>query len=128
MSSRHRKGVRASPGSTAYAAESLQASGKRWKKRRPEPSSGGAASFLHFVVIVNTSVGQLRKRHAQVLIEAGKALDLVFGLVPMDAALEGVQRKMVHQLREDELACVHRSPRREGDAQGRRMHQPRSSR
>jgi hypothetical protein len=68
----------------------------------------GLCPQARFDVAQTLSVGQLRKRHAQVLIEAGEALDLVFGLIPGDAAPEGLQRKMVHQLRKDELACVHR--------------------
>jgi RNase P protein component len=51
---------------------------------------------------------QLRERHAQILIHAAEALDLVIAAVPSHAALENHRRQVAHQLREHQLARVHR--------------------
>jgi hypothetical protein len=54
---------------------------------------------------------QLREGHAEVLIEARKALDLVLGSTTRDAATKRVQRQVFHGLRENQLPRVYR-PRR----------------
>ncbi len=53
------------------------------------------------------AVGELGEGHAQVLIEAGKALDPMLAPIPTNTASEGMHRQMVHELRKDELASVH---------------------
>ena len=63
------------------------------------------------------AIGQLREGHAQVLVETREPLDLVLARVARDAAMERVQRQMLHHLREHELAQVHRSLPRAAAAQ-----------
>ena len=58
--------------------------------------------------------GQLGEGHAHVLVETRKALDLVLPGIASDAAAESCQREMPHQLRENELALMHRSTPRRG--------------
>ena len=53
------------------------------------------------------AVGQLGKGHAEILFEAGELLDLEVALVAVDALMENMERKMLHYLRENELAGVH---------------------
>jgi len=56
---------------------------------------------------------QLRERHAQVLIHAREALDLVIATVPRHTALEHHRRQVIHQLRKNQLPRMHRhDPRR----------------
>ena len=50
---------------------------------------------------------QLRKGHAEKLIEAGELLDLVLSPVPADSLSEVVHGDMLEQLREDGFAVVH---------------------
>ena len=50
---------------------------------------------------------QLGKRQAKILIETGKTLDLVVPPIPIHTPTEGVHRKRVHHLRENNLSCVH---------------------
>ncbi len=57
-----------------------------------------------------TTVGELRERHAEELIEARKGAHPAVAAVALDAALERVERQVVHHLREDELAGVHAFP------------------
>jgi len=54
-------------------------------------------------------IRQLRKRHAQKLIQAREGLDLVLSLVASHAPAKGGQWQMLHHLSEDEFALVHRS-------------------
>ncbi len=56
------------------------------------------------------AIGELRKRHAQILVQAGEGLDLVVAAIAGHASAECVQRQMVDKLRKDELAGVHASP------------------
>jgi hypothetical protein len=51
----------------------------------------------------------LGEGHAKIVIEAGELLDLVVAVVALDALMENVERKMLHHLRENELAGVHGS-------------------
>src|SRR5262252_8158283 len=51
---------------------------------------------------------ELRERHAQILIEAGEALDLVLPVVVSNATPESRQRPVLHDLSENEFALVHR--------------------
>ena len=59
------------------------------------------------------AIGQLSKGHAEILIEARKFLDLEIPVVTIDALMKNRERKMLHYLRENELAGVHGSPLRE---------------
>ena len=52
-------------------------------------------------------VGQLGEGHAQILVPAGEALDLVVAVVSLDAGAKLVCRQEVHQLREDRPSGVH---------------------
>src|SRR5262245_48530989 len=56
------------------------------------------------------AISQLRKRHRQVLIEAGEPFDLVLARVAPHAAMESRERQVLHHLREHVLALVHRLP------------------
>jgi len=58
------------------------------------------------------AVGQLSEGHAEILLEAGELFDLVVAVVTIDALMENMERKMLHHLRENELAGVHGSPLR----------------
>src|SRR5262249_59689454 len=51
---------------------------------------------------------ELRKCHAQILIETREALDLVLAVVVSNTTPEGRQRQVLHDLRENEFALVHR--------------------
>lgn len=53
-------------------------------------------------------VGEPRKGHAQELIEAGEALDLVMAAVALDTAMKGTQGQVSRELCKDEFAGVHR--------------------
>jgi len=52
-------------------------------------------------------VGELRERHAVILIEAGEALYLEVAAIPYHALPEGPDRHEVHDLRKNELADMH---------------------
>lgn len=49
------------------------------------------------------TIGQLRESHAQVLIEAREAFDLVLALVASNALPESGERQMLHDLSENEF-------------------------
>ena len=53
------------------------------------------------------AVGQLGEGHAEILIEAGKALDLVVAAIAFDTTAEAMKRQLIDELCEDELARVH---------------------
>jgi hypothetical protein len=53
------------------------------------------------------SIGELSKRHAEVVVETGKVLDLEVALIPLDALVKGMERKIFHHLRENELPGIH---------------------
>ena len=44
------------------------------------------------------TVGELSERHAQVLVEAGEAFDLVVPAVTRDTTAEGVKGQKIHHL------------------------------
>lgn len=50
---------------------------------------------------------QLRESQTKKLVEAGKASEFVIAAVPLDALLELVGWKVIHQLRKDQTANVH---------------------
>src|SRR5229473_891729 len=66
------------------------------------------------------SVGQLREGHAQELVQAGKRLHFKLTVITCHATAKSGQRKMLHELREHQLALVHRSTLRNAAPQGRR--------
>jgi len=89
---------------------------------------GPLSAQTRFDVAQTFSIGQLRKRHTQELIQAGERLDLAFALIPGHTTAKRGQRKMLHQLREHPLALVHRSSPRSCVSQGRRTRLRRSNR
>lgn len=52
-------------------------------------------------------VGELSKRHAEVVVETSEVLDLEVAAVSLDALMEDMERKMLHYLRENELPGIH---------------------
>jgi len=66
------------------------------------------------------SIGQLSKGHAKILIEARKALDLVFSAIGRNATTKRRQRQMLRNLREHQFAQVQRSPLRVSASQDRK--------
>ena len=73
--------------------------------------------------------GQLGKSHAPQLVLTGEALDAVIALEAGDTAPEGVQRQVIHQLREHELSFVHgRLPAAVSDSEAGGSRKPNSSR
>ena len=83
----------------------------------PDPQMielGGLRSQARLNIAQALPVRQLRKGHAQVLIQTREALDLVLAGVVRDTATKRAEREMAHQLRKNELALMHRAtPRRE---------------
>ena len=67
-------------------------------------------SQTRFDVAQALAIGQLSKGHAQILVETGKALDLVLSAVARHATTKRRQRQMLRDLREHQLAQVHRVP------------------
>ena len=57
-------------------------------------------------------VSKLSKGHTEILVEAGKLLDFEVATVATDALMKNMERKMLHHLRENELAGVHGFPLR----------------
>jgi len=55
-------------------------------------------------------VGQLGEGQAEKLIPAGKTLDLVMSMIPLDAFVEFVNRKKIHQLGKECFAGIHQPP------------------
>jgi len=54
-------------------------------------------------------VGELGKRHAEILIETGETLDLEVAVIPCHALTKGTDRHEVHDLRKNEFASIHRA-------------------
>src|ERR1035437_3425229 len=65
-------------------------------------------------------IRQLRERHAQELVQAGKRLHFKLTLIACDAMAKSGQPKMLHELREHQLALVHPSTLRNAAWQSRR--------
>ena len=63
-----------------------------------------------FDVAQTFSIGQLSKGHAEVLVETGKALDLVRSAIARHATAKRGQRQMLRDLREHQFAQVHQMP------------------
>jgi hypothetical protein len=64
---------------------------------------------------------QLRKCHREVLIQTSETLDLVMSTVSRHTATKRRQRQMLHQLRKDQLPCMHQSPPRRYSSQGGKL-------
>jgi hypothetical protein len=62
-----------------------------------------------FDVAQALAIGQLRERQTEELIQTGEALYLVVATVALNATVELVQRKEIHQLRKHGPASVHGS-------------------
>src|SRR5271157_624897 len=72
-----------------------------------EPRPQGAQTGLDIAQAF--AIGELRKRHAQKLVPAGKTADLVVALIALDGTAKLVRRNEIHQLREHRLALIHGS-------------------
>jgi hypothetical protein len=81
-----------------------------------------------FDVAQALSVGQLRKRHAEVLNETREAFDFVAAAVACHTTAKRGQRQMPGELREHQLARVHLDLLRVSFSQGRKMKVPNSNR
>jgi hypothetical protein len=55
------------------------------------------------------AVGELGERHAAELVLTAEAFDRAIAAEPLDAPAQRVQRQMLHQLGENDLALIHRS-------------------
>ena len=55
------------------------------------------------------AIGQLSEGHAQILVETKELLDFEVAFVSADTLVEDVERKMLHDLRENEFSGVHSS-------------------
>lgn len=53
------------------------------------------------------AIGQLSEGHAQILVEAEEFLDLEVAPVTIEAMVESVERKMLHDLIENKFCGVH---------------------
>src|SRR5262249_10261619 len=73
-----------------------------------------------FDVAQTVSIGQLSERHAEVLVETRKALDLVRSAIARDATAKRGQRQMLRDLREHQFAQVHQCPLRVSSSQDRK--------
>jgi hypothetical protein len=52
-------------------------------------------------------IGDLGKRHAVILVETGELLDLVVAVVAIHTLTENMQRKKLHDLRENNFSGIH---------------------
>jgi len=81
-----------------------------------------------FDVAQALAIGELRKGHAQILVETAEALELVLAAIARDAASQAVQRQVADDLRENEPAGIHLAPPPRLRWQGRRNDRRSSSR
>src|ERR1019366_1447178 len=81
---------------------------------------GTLCAQAYFDVPKALPIGQLREGHAQELVQAGKRLHFKLTLIACDATAKIGQRKMLHELRENQLALVHRSTLRNAASRGRK--------
>lgn len=66
-----------------------------------------------FDVSQTFAISELGKRHAQILVETGKLLDLEIATVTSYALMKDMERQVLHYLRENDFADVHGSAPRE---------------
>src|SRR6516165_5149395 len=71
---------------------------------------GGLRSQTSFDVAQALAIRQLRKGHAQELIQATEAANVEAATVLLDQSPESVPRRELHHLGKDQLASVHRRP------------------
>lgn len=74
-----------------------------------------------FDIAQTFSEGQLRKGHAKKLIQARKRFYFVFAAVARHDSAKRMQREMLHELRENQLARVHGLAPRLISSQGRKL-------
>ena len=82
---------------------------------RPQPQVielGSLRTQTRFDVAQALPIRELRERHNQELIQARERFDLPLAMIPTHTAAKRGQRKMLQQLREHQLALVHRVPPR----------------
>ena len=93
----------------------------RYRRANPKVIELGLLrTQARFDVAQTLPISQLCEGHAQKLVQAGEPLDLVLALIPGHAATKRGQRQMLHQLREHQLAMIHRSSPRSRTSQGHR--------
>jgi hypothetical protein len=87
-------------------------SAARDARANPEVTEPGfVRAQAHLDVAQALPPGELTKGHAQKLIEAGEALGVAVAIVPSHRAKKGVQRQVLHELREDyRPSCMTASP------------------
>ena len=107
---------------------------RSWRRTRPlfsragrgsgswTASRAGAAARPHVVELCGLNaqagldvaqagpIGEQSEGHTSVVIRAGERLDLAVSVVAGHAATETVPRQVIHDLREDQLAGIHRHP------------------
>jgi len=77
-------------------------------------------SQARFDVAQALSIGQPDERHAEILVETGKGLDLVLSAIACHATTKRCQRQMLRDMHEHELAEVHECPLRVSYSQDRK--------
>ena len=65
----------------------------------------------HFDIAKTLPIRQLRKGHAQILVKSGELSHLPVPAITRHTAPECMQGQMPHQLRKNQFASVHASPR-----------------
>jgi hypothetical protein len=85
--------------------------GQRAATKRPANSGmvefGAQRSQTSDDVAQALAIGQLRERHATILIGTTEIADSMIAVVTLDDASKRLPRQMLHQLREHQLACIH---------------------
>ena len=71
----------------------------------------GLCTQTSFDIARALAIGRLRKGHAQKLVQTAEAADVEVAAVLLDQSTEGMPRRELHYLGEDELASVHQGPR-----------------
>src|ERR1700674_741180 len=73
----------------------------------------GLSTQAGFDVAQALAIRELCECHTQVLIQTREALDLVLALIPSNAAAKRSEWQMLHHLRKNELALMHRATPRQ---------------
>ena len=50
---------------------------------------------------------ELRESYDEILLITAKLLDVTIAVITRNTSSKGVQRKMIHNLRENKLVCIH---------------------
>ena len=61
----------------------------------------------HFDVAKTFSMSELLESHDEILLITAKLLDVTIAVITRNTSSKGVQRKMIHNLRENKLVCIH---------------------